>query len=78
MTKTKTGKTKDIWMLRRITCRRTERGKGKCLTEVCGETDMVSLTGTPKELSVGRDKKLARLANRWPAHFFMSKYVAHS
>ena len=33
---------------------------------------------TPKEKNVGRDKKLACLANRWPAHFFMSKYVAHS
>ena len=39
---------------------------------------MVTWTGTPKELSVGRDKKLACLANRSPAHNFMSKYVAHS
>ena len=50
----------------------------KCLTDVCGETDVVTLTGTPKEKNVGRDKKLACLANKWPAHFFMFKYVAHS
>ena len=52
----------DIWMLQRKTCGRQARGKLKCLTEVCGETAMVTLTGTPTELSVGRDKKLACFA----------------
>ena len=50
----------------------------KCLTEVFGETAVVTWTVTPKENNVGRDKKWEYLANRWPAHFFMSKCVAHS